>query len=405
MTSPRFEDKSQEARSYVINKKSFYEREILVYANPLYGMKQLQKGSEGTCFYHCLNYIRCRYHDSSIQYPLERNIEKIFSDARRKLGDLFLSSSLLSKLVDTWFKTNKLDKDTKLNTDQWIKFLKFNSEKNEFSVPGWSKEKNKKYLGLAYEVLDDFFYYFHSLPSGKVYTFEEVKEHLFTLNKVHTLFLTRNILVKDLQLDFTKLAIDFLKTRNIKSSEINSLLASNDLLVYAPNIFMEQQVKFNNLHFFTKNILKSLSVLLDVIEKNGPLVFNYSSEVLQITKESLIKTCSGFSIYQIEFEDKPIKGNTHAMILVGGGIDREMHEFVYLINPNNSYTEKGKTPIYQISFEKFKKNLLAYEQPETFTQRDGQTYSLIKNFFIYSKQGLKPTRDPVPMEIQKFKNP
>ncbi|HEX2549041.1 MAG TPA: hypothetical protein VHM20_04375, partial [Gammaproteobacteria bacterium] len=233
--------------------------------------------------------------------------------------------------------------------------------------------------------------------------FNELQDNLNIYSNSLEIMMMHQILTKDLKLDFNELVIDFLKNRGVKfnsRSEINKFIEKEGikLLEYSAAIYIEQEARLNNLYFLTKKIANDLHSLLNTIEKTGPLVFNYPNNILHTIKETYVKSYLNFPIYDLLFEDAPTKGPTHAMLLVGGAKDRHMNEFVYLINPNNSYSANKKTPVYRISFEKFKTNLLSFSNGnKNFAHpTTGQVYSLTKNFFIYGKYGSNSTRNPIP---------
>jgi len=381
--------------SYVRNKKKPNERELLLYANPLYGDKLIQKGSFGSCLYHSLNYIRCRYKQKSYQYPNERHIEKIFSDTQRTLTDLVLIEDMLANLFEGWVKKDGFLKEKAIPTQEWIdyftkksigiiekyNFLRLTKKKNDYLY-----NETCRHLHAFVDVLKS-----ENLPKNLL--FIQIRAYLGNYFKKQDVLIQQKVLTKDLKLNLNALIIDFLKRKNQSPDsnfDVTKPLSMQGLDIFIPAIYIEQVARFNNLHFFSKDILKDVNTLLDAVEKNGALVFVASGNVVHHQRQVFVRERLDFSIYDLEFnDDDSIEYFKHAMILVGGEVDSQFREFVYVIDPNNYYTEQAKTPIYRLTFDRFKSILQPFEQlPEKVS-------SLNRYFFMYGEHGLNRTRDPV----------
>lgn len=374
---------------YVINKKKSIKRELLLHVNPLYGNKSIQKGAIMSCLYHALNYIRCRYKQTGHQYPKERYFEKIFSNTRRALSDLSLCEVMLLKLFDCWIKKNDFAHGQVLHVTEWIAwFKKESADIDRYAFLSLTHEKNYTLHNDAYKHLENFMDSLSSEYLSKKMSIDEIKTNLIQYFYEQQSIIILKILTKDLNLNLERLILDFFEKRNVS-------LESNFADVYKilPAIYMEQIARFNNLYFLTKDILKNVNILLDAVENNGALVFIFPSKILHNQKQYFIKNKHGFCIYDLEFSDDVTDHMSHAMVLVGGLIDSQGKEFVYIINPDNHYSEHVKTPIYRIPYEIFKNNLLSYDGLEN----EEKDYSL-NRYFMYGAHGLNRTRDPIPSQ-------
>lgn len=403
MVSAKERKKLMFGNPYVINKKKFNQRELLLYANPLYGNKNTQKGAVMSCLYHALNYIRCRYKQAGHQYPIERHYEKIFSETRRALSVLSLCDVILLNLFDCWTKKNNFEQETVLHIVEWVEFFK----RVRVDIATLNHENSHSLHSEACKHINNFIVILNSEWLSKKLSIAEMKEHLIMYFNAQQAIILQKTLTKDLKLNLDNLIIDFLKQRKVplgSNLDLTKPLSVQNLgVLYAliPAIYMEQVARFNNLYFLTKDILKDVNIVLDAVEENGALVFIFPSKVLHNQKQHFIKNKHNFCIYDFEFSDDAMDHMSHSMVLVGGLIDAQSREFVYIINPNNTYTEQAKTPIYRIPYEKFKSNLLSYDGLAYEEFSEEKCYSL-NRYFMYGANGLNRTRDPV--SPQKSKN-
>ena len=383
----------------IVTKEKLPQRELLIRANPLYGIKTIQKGSYQTCFYYALNYIRFRYKQSGQSFSEERDIEKAFGRCRRESTNAHLCSVWFNRLLDYWTKKNKIDRQLAMTTQEWIVFFELQVENPQMIMDDdLSKEKNNYFLFETYKHIFMFIEYLKVEKSAS-YTVEQMKQRINLYFRNVSMLIRKDVLIKDLKLDFSTLLIQYLEQRGVDhySKKINEFIRELDSIgldAITEDVFFEQETKLNGLHFFGKDLIDNLSTLLDVIEKNGPLVTIVSSNILNPTKTTLIKSVANYPISELEFGDNKSPGISHAMVVVGGGIDALSKQYVYLMDPNDKYTDQAKAPVYRVAFEKFKRILSSYDSGIEMVI-DDKPYTLDRNYFIYSKNGLNLTRDPM----------
>lgn len=382
----------------IVKNEKLFTRELLIRANPLYGNKQTQKASQGTCVYNALNYIRNRYKQSaSSQFSKERHIEKAFSECRRKSANLDLCSIRFKLLLDYWIEGNKLDQDSSKTTQEWIDFITLQASHGVYiSSESCSKGKNEYLLSETYKHITQFIERMKPI-THKSFTVKDIKECIERYFHEIIANIRKKILEQNLKLNLHTLVKGYFEERGIyeysqNTSEFMDNLSKSTFDAFIQWIFFDQEAKLNGLYFLGINITKSISSLLDVIETNGPLVFAASGNIANPTKQSFIKSIANYPISEIEFNDDE-SSHLHAMVLVGGGIDESSKEFVYLIDPNDTFTAQSKSPVYCIPFDKFKNILSSYDG--NTLEIHNKSYSVAKNYFVYSKNGLNLTRDPV----------
>lgn len=207
----------------------------------------------------------------------------------------------------------------------------------------------------------------------------------------------RNVLEQDLKLNFPILVKNFFEERGIYQYSKNideSVLKDRTMLnIVTERIFSDQEARLNGLQFSGRNITHSLSTLFDVIEAEGPLVFCSSGNFADQPKTTFIKSVSNYSISDLELSESKGRHPNHAMVLVGGCIDAMSKEFVYLMDPNDPFTAQSKAPVYRVPFDKFKETLVPYDSVPI--KIDNESCVVAKNYFVYSKNGLNLTRDPI----------
>lgn len=401
--SQEFEEKK--LSPYVINtnivkEEKLIERELLIRANPLHGNKHTQKESDDTCSYYALNYIRTRYKQCPHLFQKERHIEKVFSKCKRKATNVSLCIDRFKKLFDFWIKENKINSLSSMTTQEWITFLSLKAEDHVIiSNPSHSKEKNGYLLTETYKYISSFIELmkhegsFTTTPS--TFTVEQMKNCIKLYRKYLLKIIEKEILEQDLKLNFSALVKTFFSERGVDPTvhNIPELVSEISDSTLTEKIFLDQEARLNKLNFLGRNITNSLSSLLDVIETNGPLVVVMNGNIADQTKTTFIKSVSNYPISDLTFSEQEHESR-HAMVLVGGGVDKMSKEFVYLIDPNDKFTAQSKAPVYRIPFDKFKENLVPYDIDFTF-EKNNKSYSLDKNYFVYSKNGLNLTRDPI----------
>lgn len=379
-------------------------REVLINASPLYGTKTKQKGAENTCLYHAYNYIRTRYKQSEDKYPAERRIEKIFSSGRRQLGEIlsfyFITESVLIRYQETIKNTVKCD------FNKFIKFLNSVSIRHR----GFSKKANKNlpklvarhskkwvhHLKKEFDLDEDDF---------AEMTFAAIKKYLLDYFHYQYEHVCLKVLNKELHLNFEDLLFEFLQERTdyIKREDVPSMIRVLDkqsLHFFVNAIYNAQEAKLKDLIFLEKeNITKNIDSCLDAIEKYGPLCCNFPAKIAQRLDESFVKNANfGFKIYDVKCDESDINFS-HAVVIVGGEVNKLSGDYIYYIDPNNKYTFQDKTPIYRMSFEDFKNNLQSCDGGITLTidgRKNSKELKLAKNYFLFGKNGLNKTRDPVP---------
>lgn len=386
---------------YLINEKKSHERELLLYANPLHGNKKTQKKARMSCVYHAYNYIRTRYKYSEDKHLQERKIEKIFSSGRRKLSDLAFFKKMSMIMLTQWIIPNYFKNSAACDQDELLKLLKRGGF--VFSIKNIPKELNTHLV----EELNQHFKQFADYLKNKIFPensskevfFVDIEKHLSNYGTIAYSKLMLNILTIDLHFDFENLFFEFLQERNYTFSreEVSKIIHALDLDIsnsFIEPIYFNQQAKLYDLSSLKKDITTNIDFLLNTLEKYGPLVCKVKGKITCRLSENFIKNTFGFPINEVkEFDEKSNKDCTHYVVLVGGGFDDINLEYVYYIDPNNEYSSQNKAPVYRISFEKFKIELAALD--DVILIKNNEKFSMNRHYFLYGKNGLNLTRDPV----------
>lgn len=373
---------------YLVNIHSPEKRELLLWSNPLYGNKTLQKGSHGTCWYNVLNYIRERYKENIESTFLEkRNLEKLWSNLRFEHQKLCSHQSYLSALVNELVKGDELGEIERFSLPIMFEILN-----NHCETP--HSEDYLRYYKEFVDYLKMYHLQSHINREMLLQIFDDYSNSKLLM--LHTQFLTEK-----LHINYNRWIVDFYKTRGIEIiGKVTLSLYTATALINS--ILREQQNKAYDISLSSWIPEQSFGCLLDEIEKQGPHIFYLNGCIEKQADSALLSCHSGFNIYELD-QLKKIPGKGHCVIGIGGEITQDGKEFIYFIDPNDEYSYQKKPPVYKLSFDKFKSELISFYQElpiksETCIDNKPEQ-SFIKYFTLFGRHGLSLTRDPVSAKV------
>lgn len=379
------EDKSFFPKSpYLINVNSPEKRELLLWANPLYGNKTLQKGSRGTCWYNVYLYARERRKESKVAIDAgKRDLEKLWSDFRSDHQKLHSHECFLSDVIKE------------------LKGVTIPIEK--FSSSAIFEYYNNHHSGLPYT--EDYLRYYKGFVDYLTINYKQSHVgHEMVLkifrDYVKSALLTFNIkfLTEKLHFNYKQWILDFYKEGQGLETIEEVTLSLQHYWALIDFILYEQQHKAYDICVSSWNPEQSFNCLLDEIEKNGPHIFYLKSWELKQSAKTFLFSYSGFNIYNVE-QLKTIEKGGHCVVVIGGEITQDGKEFIYFIDPNDEYSYQKKPPVYKFSFDKFKLELLSFYRkgpiPPEISQDNKPKKMFIEYFTIFGRHGLALTRDPV----------
>lgn len=368
----------------MINVQSPIETELLLFANPLHGNKKFQKGALGTCSYYALNYIRDRYKYAKSRDE-ERKIEKNWSENRRKSMILNFCHIVASHGVDEILKEIKDDSNFIEMIDILKQRLKMTIKKflNNYA-PRFDLQKEIRIY------LDGFEIYLKKFSNETKFKKNMEQYYFKKFADLQIYFLTKIINV-----NLDELIKDFFIQRGFRPRPLNSNSIEFGYTLL-PCIYHEQQIKSYQLQFSTWNPRKNnLTSLIKELESKGPHVFIMNGNIVEHINKKFIKKKNGFNIYEVTFNEKPAFFS-HTITVVGGGENNKNQKFIYYIDPNDSYSDKSKVPIYKISYDLFFNNVRAQEKGlQIHHSIDDDADACCEKYYgVFGANGLKPTRDP-----------
>jgi len=97
------------------------------------------------------------------------------------------------------------------------------------------------------------------------------------------------------------------------------------------------------LFFSTWTPQKTCRQLLDDIERHGPHVFGINRFIKNQGDKTILASYNGFNIYSLS-DLITHQCLHHTILVIGGEMTHQDHEFIYFIDPNDEYSYQKKPP-------------------------------------------------------------
>lgn len=377
------EDKSFLPKSpYLIRSNMPANRELLLWANPLYGNKKIQRPATNSCQHVALNYIRERYKDSNNpEFKENRRIEKLYSQFRYEYRKNLTIHLQIRAVLESLLELYEKSKTPLVDSQEILAILDLIIQRDSFPFYQEAKELfNQFRQSLEKEIL--------TIRVAEL--FENLVKFFISIdNKQKKAFLTQM-----LGCNYDQLVNNFLKERGYNCKAIK--VKNSDALINF--IFFEQECKAFNIYFSSWTPKDTLSTLLDDIEKNGPQIVQLSGFVSKQSQKTFVKSYESVEIFEVNNFAK-IPHFCHVVILVGGEIEQNGSLSIYFMDPNNEYSYPKKRIIYKMPYTEFLSMIVPFEnnislQP-SIDNGDKVDACLVRSFSAFGVHGLELTRDPV----------